>query len=1085
MGNRYSDAPYIGLLIPDERIKTANLRANDGATGNSDYTQAGPRPGVPEFDQAEVALSSSTAGDYSPSLSLETLGEQDAGTDYHVKVIKGGMPGADATVVRRDDLTGSVWRGWNTPNVVTHFNVDSLLDRDTSAGVNYAAVTSADDQALYLYWKATQLKARKYDPETRTAAAAVVVVDASAAINADAGTYEPPSTAADNLVDAIVLPSGRVVAYYLTRELDNQTNVQLAAAYSDDHGATWRTAQYLGLDAVIDLGSSNVYKLRAGYSSGSVLLVIDKEWFDPGSRRGLLQYASDDTGLNFELIKDDEVGAATDIARHPDVMIDRVTGSFLLAIAQPVTSRILVYRLSSPYVAYENGELAHEFTSVTIDHLVAWPSDSGSLYLTFDSTDGVELYESRDQGTTWVEVEKVWNWNSAEEVFVWEVTEAGGRACWILNHTASSGTLPIGASTFVIHESGGWNTISQPRILGQDPTVNRGFGSTTGPEAGTWIATDAPEYFGFTKTGAAVIPRALAPLGLNITGATHYSVNPTAGERDGLICFWTMKIASAGTVGALETGVKVVLGTFEIEVRYSATQIRLWDVHGGVAVGTVTPGSLGTAHAYKLALRLNAAGVAACSVTLYRRATTGDAWETLITTSSLTVGGSATNLIDWGNFATHDTTWSHFHWVADAGNGEQGTYFDDLSQDVLDQDPFVLYGAPLPVPPFSLYADQRLRLRGTSGPATRGDTWKIRPRFDHPVEALDYTNSATPDRRWRSVGTGEALVAWDLTLDSTLGGSSIGLYLGGINFPRADLQGWNGAAWVTLASLYADQGLTGLPCTVTGNTVTVNAGLSIDARYIEYGEFVGGYARFNGGDIRRIAWNSEGTYTDNVTKRPVFRFEGAAPAGATATMELWHPSALVILHESVTLYDRYALRIPSQSTAEGYFEVGVCLVGAMAMFGRKYARGRVIETAPNYSLSQDQAGARQGRKLGPARRAVSFGWSETDLSAISGSSPDPDYISPRPAATSATADRYGAPLLVEGLIRDLGGAARPVVYVPNIPETSPGNLETRLSSRAGFIYSRITGSVSRQARIGTENQDEVVTLTGVRLEEEV
>lgn len=83
------------------------------------------------------------------------------------------------------------------------------------------------------------------------------------------------------------------------------------------------------------------------------------------------------------------------------------------------------------------------------------------------------------------------------------------------------------------------------------------------------------------------------------------------------------------------------------------------------------------------------------------------------------------------------------------------------------------------------------------------------------------------------------------------------------------------------------------------------------------------------------------------------------------------------------------------------------------------------------------------------------------------------------------ADRYGAPLLVEGLLRDIGGAARPVVYVPNIPETTAGNKQTKLSSRGGYVYSRLIGTVSRSARLGTENSSEVVTLNGVRLEEEV
>jgi len=1085
MGDRAADGPYIGLLIPDERIKTANLRANDAVLGNSDYTQAGPRAGVPEFDQDEVAVTSSTAGDLSPSLSLEALGDQSATKSYHVKVLKGGMPGSDATVVRRDALTGTAWRGWNTANVPGHLHVDSLLNRDASTGVNYTSVSTADDMALFLYWNQNQLLARKYDPEAHTAAAAVVVVERVATIDADAGTYENP-TAADSLVDAIVLPSGRVIAYYIALEIDaNTSSTQLWASYSDDDGATWRTAQYLGWDGVLDLSSINVYKLRAAYSAGAVLMFIEKDWVSLGTKRGFLQYASDDTGLNFVLVKDDQADGVVAGPRHMDVLVDRVSGVFMLVYQDQAASRILIFRLSSPYMGYLDGELVTVLSSILCDHLVAYTSQDGSHYVTFDQTDGIDIYKSRDGGSTWAHLEQVWNWNSTEEVFAWEVTEAAGRACWLLGQTASSGTLPLTDHKFIIAETGGWNTLCQPRILEQDPTTNRGFGSTTSPEAGTWIATEAPEYFGWTKTGGAVIPSGTAPIGLNPTGTTHYSVVPAGTAADGLICYFGMFLSSAGSVAALNVGVNVILGTFEIEVRFSATQIRIWDVHAGSAVGTVTPGGLGSQTIFKLALRKSNTGAADCSVTLYSRQPATDAWTQLITATTLTAGASPGDLIDWGNFAVQDSEWTFFHWVADAGSGEQGRYFDDLSQDTLAQRPMVLYGAPLPVPPHLLYLDQGLTIRGTSGPATRGDTWKIAPRFDYPVDALDPVISATPTRRWRSTDTTDHTFSWDLTLASTLGNSSIGLYLGGINFPVATFLGWNGAAWVTLATLQADQGLSGVACIVTGDTVTVDTGASVDARYVQFGEFVGGYARFNGGDVRRIVWNSEGSYTDSTTKRPEFRFEGTAPAGATATVELWHPSALVLLHENVTTYSRYALRIPATTTADGYFEIGVVLMGAVALLGHKYARGRVIETAPNYSLRQDQAGARAGKALGPARRAVTFGWSEVDLTAISGDTPDPDFVSMRSVSAPPVADRYGAPLLIEGLIRDLGGAARPVVYVPRIPETTGGDKQTKISSREGCVYARLMSTVSRQARLGTENTSEVVTLNGVRLEEEV
>lgn len=1086
MGNRTSDAPYIGLLVPDDRIKTANLRPNDGVLGNSDFTQAGPRPGVPEYDQAETAAASPTAGDFSPSLSLEALGDQAQGTAYHLKTLKGGFPGEDATVVRRDSLTTGDWRGWNTYNVLGHVESSVLITHDATDNVDFAMCTTADEVALIGRWKANQILVRRWDPATRTASANVVAVDLVGTINPNDDDAAYDVVPAASVLDMLTLPSGRVVAYYLTRDVDANASVQLWASYSDDDGATWRTAQYLGLDDAVSLGAGidPVYKLKAAYSSGNVLMVLEKFYtIDDVNYRGLLQYASDDTGLNFALVRSDEAAGVTTNPSHPDILVDETTGAFVLLYEDKGGTDVVAVRLASPYTPYVDGVSVIASTGAVLpNHLAAFQSPQGDLYCTYDHQ-GIALLWSRDGGVTWATIEGPFDWDdvAGNTGWLWDVTVAKGRAVWMITQTAGSGTLPLD-DDFLVCESGGWNTLCQPRVLGTDPTLNRGFGDTT-IDAHTWVAFAAPDVdSGWTRTGAggAVTPRATSPVGLQLTVETQYSKAPTGSAADGMVVYWSLKIASTPNIAAREVALHLILQTYDLDVRFSSSSVRLYDNHAGATIGSASPaGGMGTEQVFKLATRSG-------SVTLYRRAPTDDAWTTLITGTTTTSGAGSVNLVHWGDFVgTEDSTWLFVCYAMDSGSGTVAGYSDDISQDVLAQDPFVQYGAPLPVAPYKLYTDQGLFVRGSSGPATRGDTWRIEPRFDHPVSAMDYANSASPARRWRSTGTATTTFAWDMTLSSTLGNTSLGLFLTGINFPAAELLGWNGAAWVILAGLRGNEGMTGLACIVNGDTVQVNAASSVDARYVCYAEYVGGYVKFNGGDIRRIVWNSEGSYTDRTTKRPSFRFEGTAPAGATATCELWHPSALVILHEHATIYSRYALRIPSQPTAEGYFEIGVPLVGAMAMFGRKYARGRTQDTAPNFALVEDSAGRRSARKLGPSRRAVSVVWLGADLTSISGATPDPDYISPRAAATTPTADRHGTPLLIEGLIEQLGGGTTPIVYVPNIPETSPGNLETRMAARERFVYGRIMGGVTRSAVLGTEAQSEVVNLAGLRIDEEV
>lgn len=1091
MGNRIDQAPYIGILVPDDRIKTENLRANTGATGNSDYTQAGPRPGVPEFDQDEVALTSATAGDYSPSMAMEALGEQDSSTDYHIKALKGGFPSRDATVVRRDSLTTGDWRGWNTANVPGHLEAATRITRASVSQVSYASVTLPNNQALFAYWSASAISCRPYDPETGTFGSTVTVMDWSPSPileNADISAYEDPATDSHRVLDLVVLPTGRVICYFLTNELGSgATTLILWAAYSDDNGATWRTGQYLALDAPLDVTSRTVHKLRAEYSGGYVLLIIEKTWtVDQTPYRGGIQYASDDTGLNFELIRDDETESSTDNNSHHEILADPVTGAFVVIYEHDSSNFLRRSRLGNPYTPYTSGDTGIIQSSVAPTNVAAYSEPGGWMYATYDTSDGIDLWRSRDAGVTWTQVEEPWNWNDTDAAWSWTITHAAGRAVWFMNMTASAGTPPD-TDAFFAQEVGGWNTLCQHRVLGTDPTLSRGFGSTTAPEAGTWLPADKPESFGWTLVGTTKAVNGVGSWGLPlVTDVTHYQITPTATHSVGLICYFGLFVNSGGSVSADEVGVKMLLGGMQVHVRFSTTEVRLYDAAAPATIST-TSVDMTSEKVFKCAIRKIAAG-AIYAATLYQRDIRTDSWTTLGTTVALGTSGS-TDQIDWGMFVdTADCEWTFFHWVAESGNGDQNSWTDDLAQDVISRDPYAMYGAPLPAPPFKRYVDQGLFIRGTGGPATRGDTYKIEPRFDHPITAIDWRNDASPDRGWRSVDDSAAqVIAWDMTLDSTLGNESIGLFLGGINFGSALFQGWNGAAWVTLGTLTANTGLTSLPVAVTGDTASVDTGSSVDGRYIAYGEFVGGTIVFNGGETRRIVWNSEGVYTDNLTKRPQFRFEGGA-IGAHATCELWHPSALLLVHEHTTIYDRYAVRIPIQTTYDGDFRIGVVLVGGMAMFGRKYARGRTITTTPNYAMTQDEAGHRRARELGDVRRSVVMSWSEVDLTAVSGASPNPDYISLRSnAAAGPVADRFSTPLLMEGLIRELQGGVRPCVYVPHIAATTAdaNGDETRLSGREDYVYGRLVDASTRTAVLGTESQDEVVTFTGVRFEEEV
>ena len=71
--SEYTKASFRGLLIPDDRFKAEEISTADGT-----FTQAGPRPGVPDAqDNTDMVLHSS--------------GTQSAGKDLQILALKGGF----------------------------------------------------------------------------------------------------------------------------------------------------------------------------------------------------------------------------------------------------------------------------------------------------------------------------------------------------------------------------------------------------------------------------------------------------------------------------------------------------------------------------------------------------------------------------------------------------------------------------------------------------------------------------------------------------------------------------------------------------------------------------------------------------------------------------------------------------------------------------------------------------------------------------------------------------------------------------------------------------------------------------------
>lgn len=1095
---------FTGVMVPDTRVVTANLAPNDGGASNSSYTEAGRRPGVPTYDRAEVAITSATAGDRGPHMALESVGKQ-AAVSYHVKATKGGMPGSDAEVVFRPALVDGQadWRGFNSHNVFEWDNVDNTFasQADPATGaINYAAVRTADDQVLFVGYGNGILRGRRYNPATHTPGSYVTIGDPGATVNADTAQYDYDPNVP--LCDAILLPTGRLLVYALTREIHTTAsgNMTLWVFYSDDHGASWRSGNYLALDTLVDASADEPIKMRAAYSNESVLLLISKAYGEGQGSYGYTQFASDDLGINFKLVED--VEDASFPMRHPDIVVDGATGMLTVVYYEPTAAEVQYKRIANPFVPLST---VVDATLTTDDptHLVAYDDTDGTLYVTWGPISStIKMAYSRDGGATWTATTThPFDSGDTDTYPDWEVASAHGRAIWIISDFASS---LMADGEFIYVETGGWNTLCQPRVAGTDPTETRGFGGADGE---TWLPFLAPDQYTWALTGG----RSMSSGGgyglgvnFNTAAATAYETR-TPGDLaigDGLELMWSYRhISGATALTSLQVGVEVVFGSaaagndMQVEVRFSGSNVRITDtLAGGATVATAAIDTLNGRKVFKLALR----GYGAANtgrLTLYSRSPDSDVWTALVTTSTLTerYGGGATTSIKFGHptACTAETRWHHFHWTRYTGRGGAASYYDDLARNTLVDDPMVLYGKRLPSMPYRAWLDQQLYVYGSSGPAVRGDTWKVVPAYDYPISNIDVVAAPSPTRKWRSTGTGALQrIAWipSAGLQTGFGSTSYGVGIVGANFPTCNFRGWDGAAWQTLCTIGFGTGLSGLRWTRTGDTITVDTGGASSAtRWIAYDELAGATFNFGGGaGQRKIRSNTEGSWTNATTKRPQLVLEGitgAEPASGTGG-EIWNTDATGIVHEGTTFYSRYCVEIPSNSTADGYFTLGCVAVCGLAVFGHKYSRNRSITTEGTYEMFTAASGARVARKLGIPFGTVEASWVEGfDASGIWATTPSPDYLSMRSGSTNAVAAR-GDSTLLEGIVRRTNGPVLPIFYLPAIPETTPGSDFSVLTGSERVVFGRLVDSVTRETVLGEEVRSEAVRLTGLKVERE-
>lgn len=1063
-----------GFLVQDPR-----LTYQEGfSAALSSLTQAGASAGVPVPAQDTPMV-------------LEATGAQTAGVTLKLRLQRSGMPGTARAIWRREGDT--LWRGWDGPQVLSAFE---FLSRATAPDARRRphAITLPDRAVLVASDEDTGRRLRVYRRAPADGAWTSTEV------------YDDGSSSAYGLWPTLVSLGGQRVMVFSYREVG--TDLQLRAWSSADGGVTWTKGQSSCLSRAIDATEYVPGRLRAALVDGSILLLAHLSHVGSSEDR-LRQFASDDLGATFQTVT-----TMTGVSRgFPEILAtDGGVVVAYLAYRSASAPNVLPYvrRLSS---AWEDLSLVTS-DAVDVSGALEWGTMSGSLInqgelASMRAEDGalyllgrdhqagaagaLHMVCSLDGGASWAAVGR----NSdapASGATPWAGDNASlyprdlcatwqeGRA--LLFHRFAGGSA---SDSLCAAYLGGWATVEMPLkgTLTEDILDQIGWRRTWLPYAqpdavsAAWVQT---------TTGAPTLT--LGVTGLVISHGSGDAVlwrhALASGLADGGIAM--VQIAVDGGVGYLELRISDGAGeSYRVRLSASASAVTARDMEAGADIGSVATSAATGGICLLLALR-KGGGSGRCAAWYRVGPTSSDrAWIEVGSSAALTAGTDTSARVELGTGQNAGTVVR-----LQAAAFVDGVY---TGQQLTAQDnPGDLVGRTVGG---SVYLGAGVSVRATDGPGFRGDVWEIAPRYARGVELLHPEVSASPRRRWRSEDTAEQVIGWEAGASAEAHGPmdrAMGVYLGGVNFRRAELQGRSGGVWSKLVDVDAGQGLDGLGFNRAGSVVRPNAAVGNDATtYLPLDTLRGG-TFFNGTVARKIRSNTDGAWGPGVRRAAQLLLESceASDAGAGTGGELWSPEVVAVFTTAATAaYDAYRLVIPAQVTAEGYFEIGVCLIGPVVVLGDGYGLGRSQGVAGSWEVAETRGGVRSYRAAAPVRRSVDVDWTEgVDASGVTQAPPRPDYLRATWGSGEIVAAAGAASYLVPGLYRFLSGALSPLVYLAGF-KVDPVTVPASIPNRHRFLYGRIVSeTLTVDAVLGEEwGEDgeggEMMRVGKVRIEEEL
>lgn len=1040
---RKTDWALSGLLLPDQRFTAALLSSAD-----SSYTQAGPRAG---------GVATPSTG-YAPAV-LETLGDQD--DTLVVEVIEGGYPGPTAAMTynyRLSTEAATSRRGWNAPNLINRWQT---IYYSTTASTKLDACVLADGKIFHAHISGGEIKTYKWDPTADNAS------DTTASFTAT--TYQTALAVCRQ-------PSGHVLL------LTNRSDIGWIVYRSDSTEVSTDGFDYHSL---IPFTTTDAATIATGLRSRLLYVPATNEYAFINMEAGTIrQFASNDGASTFTSIGTLAPGGTMfgDAAITPG-------GRIGIGYIETATYDLRFVSIGSAY------DLATSASSVLVDggpfdECWVYTDPVGVLYLYARnaSTERIDCYFSTDDGATWGELQDQLTitdttFNATNWFTQGKILHSVG-AGWFL-HGWSSADSHSGASFAVARLGGPSNVVSRPVALTStlgvlDDIPAWGSGNST-----WWCAFDLPTTFTAWTLGSTAGSIVSGTLKINPAAAISYYQRSKTTVFTKLSTMFEFWVVSGGSLTTHDAGVSFTLNDGvnfqEVAIYATTTGFAVYDVQGAASLATVTVAMEDPYQFWILWEYGTSPGN--CRIEVYYKRSTSNVWISAYqSTNPLGSAAGTASRIRMGSVAasTSDSRY-RFLGAAYATTGPQWSSY--ASTDTGIRSLWAIGRAasatPAPLGDIAASGDRVTYLRATDGPGRYSDTYTVAPAYDYPATNIDCLASPSPRAKWRSTSTAEQIFAWtpDSTYDTGLGGRSMGIALFGINFESAALEGWDGATWVQLIDYSGKYRLAGLKYTRTGNMIRIDSGGTAASRTILRNELVGARVNLGSSKVRVIAAHTEGLWADTAGKHVELRLSGVdGTEPASGTLDIWPHSGFAVAHGISAIYDKYRVRIPTATTAEGYFEAGNIIVGEVMAFGTPTSWGSNYKYDPNAESFEDRSGTSRRRALGPVKPSWTVAWTdESDLTLLRAQTPD--YFA-HTSTTEGMANFGDAPWQLAGVIEELKSGEVPVVYMPNIPLTTSRSI----TDPSLFLYGRITSSVQIENVQGDEGEDEVHRVQSITIE---